>query len=107
MRVEEPPPTAPVEFVNELAELQRGNHDLRSQLHSEQVPKNERANSQEFVEFHCRLGAHKSFAFGLHGEWDGVPLMSGGPSESSARKETLIESAEACLRSNRFNSLSC
>ena len=30
---------------------------------------------QEFLEFHCRSGAHESFAFGLHGEWDGGPLM--------------------------------
>ena len=53
MRAEEPPPTAPVDFAHELAEfracvqeLERENHDMRSQLHrGSQVPKNDRANS--------------------------------------------------------------
>ena len=109
-----PPPTVPADFAQELAELRASvqplhqeNADLRSQLQTgtrceereRKHPRNLSTPSLDLVPMH-RASADRTMDMeqSLH--------ATNGMSESSCRMETLIDNAEASLRSHRFNPLS-
>ena len=110
-----PPPTVPADFAQELAELracvqqlQRENTDLRSQLQFEgqgceererKHPRNLSSSTLDLAPLHRNHGRAEVCT------GQSAPLFP-GLSESSVRIETLIDNAEASVRSNRFNPLS-
>ena len=109
-RVEEVPATLPANFAHELqelraclSELRQENTELRAQLQSGRGEERERKHPRSLVTSSLEL-APLSRAGAEHGPGVGqsVPLMG----DAALRMETLIDNAEASLRSNRFNPLS-
>ena len=110
MRVEEPQPTAPVDFAHELAELracvqdlQRENQDLSGGRGAEERQRKSRNLSNSALDLvpMNRAQVYRT----VHAVGQSLPLMNGALSESSVRMETMIDNADASLRSNRFNPL--
>ena len=111
-RVEEVPPTVPANFAQELvelraclSELRRENSELRSQLLSgrrgeereRKQPRNLASSTLDLVPL-SRTPPDAGVGVG-----QSMPLVT---ADASLRMETLIDNAEASLRSNRFNPLS-
>ena len=117
-REERVPPTMPANFARELAELRacvqelrEENSDLRSKLQSGVGGGEERERKQarnlsnstlDLVPLHRICADHPG-----HGACQSQPMLhGGGRADASSRMETMIDSADARLRSNRFNPLS-
>ena len=113
---EEVPHIVPANFAHELAELrgcmqdlQRENTELRSQLQSSGRGGEERERKQPRNLSHSSLDLvplSRSVADAGHGVGQSQPILNAGRADVSSRMETLIDTADASLRSNRFNPLS-
>lgn len=110
---EEVPPTMPANFAHELAELRacvqelrRENTELRSELQcsgrggedrGRKQPRSSSHSGLDLVPLNRNPGPTTDLS---------QPVLNVGRADTSTRMETLIETADASLRSNRFNPLS-
>ena len=105
---EEIPPTLPATtFVQELAELRacvsqlrQENSDLRCELQSGGRGGEERDRKQARSQSHSTLDLAPLNQTGQ--TCQSQPILNTGRADASTRMETLIETADASLRSNRF-----